>query len=76
MKLNWRKFQAGKVGRPKYHVSKTNVAMSVVGPIIAACKMKLRETVWGRRRRKVIIEVGRNTTARAANNDARDSDLD
>jgi hypothetical protein len=56
-------------------VSNTNVAMSVVGPMIAACKMKLREMVWGRRRRKVIIEVGRNSTARAANSDARDRDL-
>ena len=73
--MNWRKFQAGKVGRPKYHVSNANVAISVVGPMIAACKMKLREMVWGRRRRKVIIEVGRNSTARAANSDARDRGL-
>ena len=52
------------------------MAMNVVGPIIAACKMKFREMVCGRRSRNVIIEVGRNSTASAAKSDARDRVLD
>jgi hypothetical protein len=46
--------------------------MRVVGPMIAAWRSRVREKLKGRRRRKVIIEVGRNNTA----SDARIREMD
>lgn len=42
------------------------MAIRVVGPIIIAWRRRLRENVCGRRRMKVIIDVGRRSTARDA----------
>jgi len=65
-KLKRIKFQAGKVGRPKYHVSRANVARRVVGPMTMACRSRLVVNVRGNKRRKVIIDVGRRRTANDA----------
>ena len=67
-----RKFRGGKVGRWKYNVSRTRTARRVVGPMIRAWRSRDGESDWGRRRRKVIIEVGRNKTAKDARNNDRD----
>jgi len=61
------KFQGGNVGRLKYHVSRANVAMSVVGPMMIACSSRVGDKLWVSRRRKVIVAVGRRRTAREAN---------
>jgi len=46
--------------------------MRVVGPMIMAWRRREREKLDGRRRRNVIIEVGRSNTAR----DARIKEMD
>jgi hypothetical protein len=66
-KLKRIKFHAGSVGWEKYQVSRANVAMRAVGPMIIACSRNLREKLGGTRSRKVIIDVGRNSTANDAN---------
>jgi hypothetical protein len=48
-------------------VSSANVASKVVGPMIRACRISAGEKLNGRRRRNVIIDVGRSRTAKAAN---------
>jgi len=65
----------GKVGRLKYHVSSTRTVKRVVGPMMMLCRMRWGERLWGRRRRKVIKEVGRNKTASDAKNSDRDTRL-
>ena len=54
------------MGRRKYNISRTMLTIRIVGPMMTAWRRREREKLNGRRRTKVIIEVGRNRTARDA----------
>lgn len=47
-------------------MSRAMLTMRVVGPMMIARRRRVREKLNGRRRRNVIIEVGRSNTARDA----------
>ena len=59
----------------KYHVSRTMTAIKVVGPMIVEWRSRVGEMLCGRRRRNVIIDVGRSRTANDAKNNESDRRL-
>ena len=51
----------------KYSVSKRNIVIRVVGPMMIAWRRRVGENDEGTRRRNVIMDVGRSRTANDAN---------